>query len=83
MYRMSTTNESVIRMRCGNGDTVRCKWDNGKGLREGWGLEKVLKICRRVKRHEPTAPDRGKSANPSATASENSWLGSERLGLFG
>jgi len=46
---MSTTNDLVIRMRCGNGDTVGRKWGNGKGLREGRGFEKVEEICRRVK----------------------------------
>src|SRR5882724_1851628 len=60
MYRLSTTNYLVIRMGCGNGDTVGRKWGNGKGLREGWGLEKIVEICRRVKtvllKPEGTAP---------------------------
>ena len=36
-------------MECGNGDTVERKWDNEKGLQEGWGFEKVWEICKRVK----------------------------------
>src|SRR6267142_7079904 len=48
MYRMSTTNDLVIRMRCGNGNTVGCKLGNGKDLWEGRGFEKVEEICRRV-----------------------------------
>jgi len=43
MYRMSTTNDLVIRMGCGNGDTVGRKWGNEKGLREGQGFEKFWK----------------------------------------
>jgi len=49
MYRLSTTNYSVIRMRCGIRDTVGRKLDNEKGLREGWDFEKIVKICGRVK----------------------------------
>ena len=47
-------------MECGRGDTVRFKWSNGKGLRERWGLEKIVEIRRRVKtvplKPEGTAP---------------------------
>src|SRR5882724_2907968 len=57
---MSTTNDLVIRMRCGNRDAVGRKWGNWKRLREGWGLEKIVEICRRVKtvplKPEGTAP---------------------------
>jgi len=83
MYRISTTNDLVIRMGCSSGDTVGRKWGNGKGLRGRGPLKKFWKSAEGSNAHEPTAPDRGKSAKPSATASENSWLGSERLGLFG
>jgi len=38
---MSTTNDLVIRMGCGNGDTVGRKWGNGKGLREGSGSKNL------------------------------------------
>src|SRR6266850_7705615 len=65
MYRMSTTNDLVIRMGCGNGDTVGCKWGNGKGLREGWGLEKVLEICRRVKNRTLKTEGYGTRTRPS------------------
>src|SRR6266850_4370223 len=57
---MSTTNDLVIRTGCGNGDTVGRKSGNGKGLRERWGLEKIVEICRSVKtvplKPEGTAP---------------------------
>ena len=48
MYRMSTTNDLVIRMGCGNGDTVGRKWGNGKGLREGSDLKKLWKAAESV-----------------------------------
>src|SRR6266404_3351077 len=46
MYRMSTTNDLVIRMRCGNGDTVGHKWGNEKGLRVDGALKKLRKSAR-------------------------------------
>src|SRR6266404_44138 len=60
MYRMSTTNDLVTRMGCGNGDTVGRKWGNGKGLREGRDLERFGNLQNRQK----TEPLRPKGARP-------------------
>ena len=71
MYRMSTTNDLVIRMRCGNGDTVGRKWGNEKGLREGQGFEKFWKSAEGSKtvplKPKGTAPELVQAARVCAT----------------
>jgi len=49
MYRLSTTNYLVIRMRCGIRDTVGVQVGRGKGL-AGWvGFERIAEIYGRIK----------------------------------
>src|SRR6266850_1283841 len=66
MYRMSTTNDLVIRTGCGIRDTVGRKWGNGKGLREGWELKNISILAPRIKNR--TRPNRlGYGASKGAT----------------
>jgi len=68
---MSTTNDLVIRMRCGNGDTVRRKWGKGKGLREVWNLKRFWKSAEGSKtvlsKPKGAAPGQQKLKSPSVS----------------
>jgi len=83
MYRMSTANYLVIRMRCGNGDTVGRKWGNGKGLQEDWALKKFWKSAGRSKtvplRPKGTAPELVQAVCVCATRRSNGSRGASPI----